>query len=84
MNEKIAQMIRDLNLGFEHIEEGTITNMPETIGVFYPSGMSVCEFSKQCEYGGKPYWVVESYNQLKRNEIAFIQQCLEILDGVAA
>lgn len=79
MNEQLAQMIRDLNLGFEHIPKDSIIGMSETIVVLYPNGKAVCEFSKVTD-GGKPTrWAVESYNRLDLGEIEFIQKCLVVL-----
>lgn len=81
MNEKLAQMIRDLNLDFVHDLGDSVAGLPETIGVFYPSGMSVCYFTKPILFGYPQKWVVESENQLELHEIEFIRDCLAVLQA---
>ncbi|MEC7119349.1 MAG: hypothetical protein VXW65_05555 [Pseudomonadota bacterium] len=81
MNEKLAQMIRDLNLDFEHDLGDSVAGLPETIGVFYPSGMSVCYFTKIIPWGYPKKWAVESDNQLELHEIEFIRDCLAVLQS---
>lgn len=85
--EKIKAAVKALNPNFEcdHDMGDSVVNHPEAIGVFYPSGMTFCEFINDHHMGVPTQrWVVESYNQLNLKEIVFVQQCLEILDGVAA
>lgn len=81
MNEKLAQMIRDLNLDFEHDLGDSVAGLPETIGVFYPNDMAICFFTKIIGWGHPTKWVVESDNPLELHEIEFLRDCLAELNA---